>query len=48
MFADTAFYSNKLWYTTSVAVVQLAEALRYKSEGDGFDSRWFHWNFSLI
>ena len=29
------------------AVAQLAEALRYKSEGRGFDSRWCHWNFSL-
>ena len=23
------------------------EALRYKSEGRGFDSRWCHWNFPL-
>jgi len=22
-------------------------ALRYKSEGRGFDSRWCHWKFSL-
>jgi hypothetical protein len=29
------------------AVVQLFEALRYKPEGRGFDSRWYHWNFSL-
>ena len=29
------------------AVAQLVEALRYKSEGRGFDSRWRHWNFSL-
>ena len=29
------------------AVAQLDEALRYKSEGRGFDSRWCHWNFSL-
>jgi len=28
-------------------VVQLAEGLRYKPEGCGFDSRWCHWNFSL-
>ena len=28
-------------------VAQLAEALRYKSEGRGFDSRWCHWNFLL-
>ena len=30
------------------AVAQLVEALRYKSIGRGFDSRWCHWNFSLI
>ena len=29
------------------AVAQLVEALRYKPEGHGFDSRWCHWNFSL-
>jgi len=29
-------------------VVQLVEALRYKPEGHGFNSRKFHWNFSLI
>ena len=29
------------------AVAQLVEALRYKSEGRVFDSRWCHWNFSL-
>jgi len=34
---------NLLGYT----VVQLVEALRYKSEGHGFDSRWCHWYFSL-
>ena len=33
-----------LWGNT---VAQLVEALRYKSEGRGFDSRWCHWNFSL-
>ena len=27
------------------AVAQLVEALPYKSEGRGFDSRWCHWNF---
>jgi hypothetical protein len=26
---------------------KLVEALRYKPEGRGFDSRWFYWNFSL-
>jgi hypothetical protein len=29
------------------AVAQLVEALPYKPEGHGFDSRWYHWNFSL-
>ena len=28
-------------------MAQLVEALRYKSEGLGFDPRWCHWNFSL-
>ena len=29
------------------AVAQLVEALRFKPEGCGFDSRWCHWSFSL-
>ena len=29
------------------AVAQLVEALRYKPEGRGIDSRWCHWIFSL-
>ena len=29
------------------AVALLVEALRYKREGLGFDSRWCHWNFSF-
>jgi hypothetical protein len=37
----------KLTTYLGYAVVQLVEALRYKSEGRGFDSRWCHWNFSL-
>jgi hypothetical protein len=28
-------------------MVQLAEALRYKPEGRGFDFRWCNWNFLL-
>ena len=28
-------------------VAQLVEALLYKPEGRGFESRWCHWNFSL-
>ena len=27
-------------------MAELVEALRYKPEGRGFDSRWCHWNFS--
>jgi hypothetical protein len=34
-------------YYWAHAVAQLAEALRYKPEGRGFDSRWGHWDFSL-
>jgi hypothetical protein len=30
------------------AVAQLVEALRYKPEGRGFDSRLCHWNFSFL
>ena len=29
------------------SVAQLVEALRYKPEGRGFDSRWCHWNFFI-
>jgi hypothetical protein len=29
------------------AVAQLFEALRYKPEGRGLDSRWSNWKFSL-
>ena len=28
-------------------MAQLVEALRYKPEAHGFDSRWCPWNFSL-
>jgi hypothetical protein len=28
-------------------VTQLVEALCYKPEVRGFDSRWFHWNYSF-
>jgi hypothetical protein len=26
----------------------VVKVLRYKPAGRGFDSRWFHWNFSVI
>ena len=35
--------SNNKWGTRW----RLVEALRYKPEGRGFDSRWCHWIFSL-
>ena len=38
---------NTVYDGRGTAVAQLVEALRYKSEGRGFDSRWCHWNFSL-
>jgi hypothetical protein len=31
----------------TLLVAQLVEALRCKSDGRGFDSRWCYWNFSL-
>jgi hypothetical protein len=31
-------------YRRRQAVAQLVEALRYKPEGRGFDSRWCHWH----
>ena len=40
-------YLIKIILCKGHAVAQLVEALRYKSEGRGFDSRWCHWNFSL-
>ena len=34
-------------YIGGHAVAQLVEALRYKPEGRGFDSRWCHWIFFI-
>jgi hypothetical protein len=38
-------------YNLQVVIVAsggtVVEALRYKPEGRGIDSRWCHWNFSL-
>ena len=36
--------TNNIW---GHAVAQMVEALRYKPEGSGFDSRWCHRQFSL-
>ena len=38
---------NCTFFKREHAVAQLVEALRYKPEGRGFDSRWCHYNFSL-
>jgi len=38
---------NFVTFIVGHGVAQLVEALRYKPEGRGFDSRWCHWNFSL-
>jgi len=42
----TKYYENTRKHWGHV-VAQLVEALRYKSDGRGFDPRWCHWNFSL-
>jgi hypothetical protein len=39
--------SNNRKYLLQDAVAQLVDALRYKPEGRGFDSRWCQWNLSL-
>jgi len=39
------YCSTNVWSGT-LLVAQLVEALRYKPEGRGFDSRWCHWKFS--
>jgi len=44
---NTHLLNLTLDYTLGHAVAQLVEALRYKSEGRGFDSRWCNWNFLL-
>ena len=47
-FENCDFLKNKTAPTRKGHVVaQLVEALRYKPEGRGFNSRWCHWNFSL-
>jgi hypothetical protein len=45
---EVAQYNSLYYYKwLGYAVTQLIEALRYKPEGRGFDSRWSHWNFSV-
>jgi hypothetical protein len=46
MFLHNSYYVCQ-YNAISHVVAQLLEVLHYKSEGRGFDSRWYHWNFSL-
>jgi hypothetical protein len=39
----TTLSFTNIWARGCVVV----KALRYKPAGRGFDSRWFHWNFSV-
>ena len=41
------FFASNTTLMWGHAVAQLVEALRHKSEGRSFDSRWCYWNFSL-
>ena len=40
------FYGSRILFGARGGVV--VKALRYKPTGRGFDSRWCHWNFSVI
>jgi hypothetical protein len=40
-------HSRSLNFIVLKTAAQLVEALSYKPEGRGFDSRWCHWNFSV-
>jgi hypothetical protein len=40
-------YLNVLYTEPGARGGAVVEALRYKPEGRGIDSRWCHWNFSL-
>jgi hypothetical protein len=44
---NIAKYLSLLWNIPGHAVAQLVEALRYKPDGRGLYSRWYHWIFSL-
>ena len=40
-------FEKLIAYYRGHAVAQLAKVLRYKSEGRGFDSRWFSFEFFI-
>jgi hypothetical protein len=41
------YFGYTLVYVIGARGGAVVEALRYKPEGRGIDSRWCHWNFSL-
>jgi hypothetical protein len=43
---QNAMYCSNCLHTAGHTVAQLVEALRYKLEFRGFNSRWCHWSFS--
>ena len=47
LFVHSVLNKGDVLYDGGHAVAQLVEALRYKSEGRGFDFPWCHWNFSF-
>ena len=52
MFIPLLYVTLGIIYNTAVSIEAikgiLGGSLRYKPEDGGFDSRWCHWNFSLI
>ena len=44
---NVVYYISIQMMEREQAVTQLVEALLYKPEVRGFDSRWYHWKFSL-
>jgi hypothetical protein len=46
-FLSFTVLTHSIFLNMGHAVAQLVEALRYKPERRGFDSRWCLWNFSL-
>jgi hypothetical protein len=45
--ANALEYMNVTTLRGTLLVAQLVEALRYKPEGGGFDSRWYHLIFFI-
>jgi hypothetical protein len=43
----TVWMLNTVLYPGGALGGVVVKALRYKPAGRGFDSRWYHWNFSV-